>query len=97
MGLEKAIKYKKEHRKEYRGPQAIDKTCRCHGGCDYCLENRMHKFKKAALTKDYKNEDLVQIEKDQCDYLDANIQGVTLNGIPLDGNYLSHLVNTTEF
>ena len=24
--------------------EQIDKTCRCHGGCKYCLSNRFHKF-----------------------------------------------------
>lgn len=43
MSLSKAIKYNKEHRKSYRGSKAIDKTCRNHGGCPWCEENRMYK------------------------------------------------------
>ena len=31
MSLDKAIEHGKEHRKEYRGSKAIDKTCRNHG------------------------------------------------------------------
>lgn len=46
MSLEKAIEHKKEHRKPYRGSKAIDCTCRNHGGCDWCLENRMYARKK---------------------------------------------------
>lgn len=46
MSLSKAILNKKEHRKEYRGAKAIDKTCRNHGGCPCCEENRIHKYKK---------------------------------------------------
>lgn len=46
MGLDKAIEHKKEHRKPYRGSKAIDCTCRNHGGCDWCLENRMYARKK---------------------------------------------------
>lgn len=34
MSLDKAIEHGKEHRKEYRGSKAIDKTCRNHGGCE---------------------------------------------------------------
>lgn len=30
----------KTRRREYTGPKAIDKTCRCHGGCPWCLGNR---------------------------------------------------------
>lgn len=45
MGLEKAIKAGKEHRKEYRKPKRFDKTCRNHGGCPYCEANRKHSTK----------------------------------------------------
>lgn len=40
MALDKAIKSGKEHRKEYRGSKAFDKTCRCNGSCEWCRENR---------------------------------------------------------
>lgn len=43
MGMEKAIKSGKEHRKEYRGVKAIDKTCRNGGSCERCRMNRMYK------------------------------------------------------
>lgn len=47
MSLDKAIKHKKEHRKEYRGSKAFDKTCRNHGGCPWCEENRkIHALKE---------------------------------------------------
>lgn len=42
MSLKKAIASGKEHRKDFRGSERFDKTCRCHGGCPYCLGNRMH-------------------------------------------------------
>ena len=42
MSLDKAIIHKKEHRKPYKGGKAIDKTCRNHGGCDWCKANRMY-------------------------------------------------------
>ena len=46
MSLDKAIKYGKEHRKPYRGSKCIDKTCRNHGGCEWCKDNRLHKHKR---------------------------------------------------
>lgn len=46
MSLDKAIKHGKEKRKPYRGAKAIDCTCRNHGSCDWCRENRLYKFKK---------------------------------------------------
>ena len=51
MSLEKAIEHGKEHRKPYYGAKACDKSCRPHGGCPWCLNNRMHRWKKADLDK----------------------------------------------
>ncbi len=49
MGLEKAIKHKKEKRKSYRGSKAFDCGCRNHGSCSWCLSNRVHKNRKRKL------------------------------------------------
>lgn len=49
MSLDKAIQHGKEHRKPYRGSKAFDHTCRNHGSCDWCRENRQHKFKMSEL------------------------------------------------
>ena len=49
MSLNKSIQSGKSHRKPYRGGKAIDKTCRNHGGCYWCLENRTHKNDKREL------------------------------------------------
>ena len=43
MALDKAIQHGKEYRKSYFGSKAIDKTCRNHGGCPWCEENRKYK------------------------------------------------------
>jgi hypothetical protein len=40
MSLDKAIRHGKEHRKDYRGAAAIDRSCRNHGSCPYCKRNR---------------------------------------------------------
>lgn len=45
MSLDKAIEHGKEKRKPYRGSKAFDYTCRNHGGCPWCEENRKHKFR----------------------------------------------------
>lgn len=47
MSLEKAIQYGKEKRKNYRGSEAFDHSCRPHGGCPYCENNRKFADKKA--------------------------------------------------
>jgi len=49
MSLNKAIKHKKEKRKEYYGSQAFDHSCRPHGGCPYCENNRKFSDKKARM------------------------------------------------
>lgn len=49
MSLDKGIEHGKEHRKPYRGSKAFDHTCRNHGGCDWCRENRQFKFKKSEM------------------------------------------------
>ena len=46
MSMDKAIESGKEHRKKYYGSKAIDKSCRCHGSCAFCLANRMYQYKK---------------------------------------------------
>lgn len=45
MSLDKAIEYKKEYRKPYYGSKSFDRACRNHGSCEWCRENRLHKFK----------------------------------------------------
>lgn len=45
MSLDKAIQSGKEHRKPYRKSKAIAKSCRNHGTCEYCKQNRLHKFR----------------------------------------------------
>ena len=46
MSLNKAIEHKKEHRKEYKGAKAVDRTCRNHGDCLWCRNNRLYQYKK---------------------------------------------------
>lgn len=46
MSFDKSIKSGKEHRKMYTGPKAIDTTCRNHGSCIYCKNNRLYKYNK---------------------------------------------------
>lgn len=46
MSLDKAIKHGKEHRKPYYGSKSFDKSCRNHGGCEWCEENRKYKYIK---------------------------------------------------
>lgn len=45
MSLDKAILHGKEYRKPYIGGKSIDRTCRNHGNCDWCKDNRLHASK----------------------------------------------------
>lgn len=45
MGLEKAIKSGKEHRKLYRGSKHFNWSCRNNNGCPWCKGNRLHSSK----------------------------------------------------
>lgn len=49
---DKAIKYGKEKRKSYRGAKAVDRSCRNHGSCPYCANNRQVNKSTKAENKD---------------------------------------------
>lgn len=57
MSFHKAIFYKKEKRKEYYGAKAYDCSCRNHGSCSWCKDNRLHKFIISKLRKSDSKED----------------------------------------
>lgn len=43
MALYKAIEHNKELRRQYTGAKLHSCSCRNHGGCPWCLSNRLHK------------------------------------------------------
>ncbi len=58
MSLDKAIAYGKEHRKPYQGAQVCDPASRNHGGDDYALNDRLHKYRKAEVSAQQQLQDL---------------------------------------
>lgn len=44
MSLTKAIQHGKEKRKQYYGSR--DSSCRCHGSCEWCKQNRLYACNK---------------------------------------------------
>ena len=52
MSMDKSIEHGKEHRKQYRGAKAVDKTCRNHGGCPHCEAGRLHKYLRQMPAQD---------------------------------------------
>ena len=57
MSLDKSIEHGHDHRKPYHGSKAIDKTCRNHGGCDWCEGNRKHKYRKREVAMEERERD----------------------------------------
>ncbi|MCM1009135.1 MAG: hypothetical protein NC485_14700 [Ruminococcus flavefaciens] len=49
MSLEKSIRNGREHRKPYRKAKSVDNTCRNHGTCVWCRNNRLHSARKRLL------------------------------------------------
>lgn len=48
--LDKAIEHGKEKRKPYYRSGKDDATCRPHGGCPWCKNNRLHSSKAKKIT-----------------------------------------------
>lgn len=46
MSLDKSIMHGKEHRKPYSKAKAVDSSCRNHGDCDYCRNNRLYSSRR---------------------------------------------------
>ena len=64
MGLSKSIESGKERRKKYRKSKAFDRSCRNHGGCDYCKGNRQLKNKKRELSANEQIENFKEKQND---------------------------------
>ncbi len=52
MSLDKAISHGKEHRKPYTGAKSFARSCRNHGGCSWCLDDRICKYNRKKLAMD---------------------------------------------
>ncbi len=59
MSLVKAIEHGKERRKAYKGSKAVDKSCRNHGGCDWCRMNRLVRARREDLRTIYALNDII--------------------------------------
>lgn len=67
MSLDKAIASGQEHRRPYSGSKAIDPSCRCHGGCDWCLGNRMYRTNRLKEAADQAEAEYEEDLDDDCD------------------------------
>jgi hypothetical protein len=49
MSLDKAIEHGKEKRKPYKGSKRFDRSCRNHGNCGYCKNDRTFEHKRKSF------------------------------------------------
>lgn len=42
----------RSYKKPYTKSKRFDKSCRCHGRCSYCLDNRIYQHKKQSSLKE---------------------------------------------
>lgn len=52
MSLDKEIDSGKEHRKQYHEAKFIDMTCRNHGSCEWCKNDRMYNRIRKEVVKE---------------------------------------------
>lgn len=43
MAFDKEYPKRKDHRRQYYGSKAFDRSCRSHGSCPWCAKGRQHK------------------------------------------------------
>jgi hypothetical protein len=58
MSFDKYYPKRKDWRKQYKGSKRFDRSCRCHGGCGYCLDNRMHNLRREKEKAEYSEKEL---------------------------------------
>lgn len=49
-------------KRPYTKSKRFDRSCRSHGGCPYCLGNRMHQVHKALLRAKEQLEEFLRLE-----------------------------------
>lgn len=62
MSLDKAVEFLKEKREKFRGSKDFDVSCRNHGSCSYCKQNRTHSNLLREITA---NEKLMEYMKEE--------------------------------
>lgn len=58
MSLDKSIAFGKEYRKPYRKAKSVDYSCRNHGSCSHCRENRLVANMKRELSANDRQKDI---------------------------------------
>jgi len=62
------------------------------------LNETLCNLKRKPQLNDYFERDSLQLEAETADIdLDVSVEGVSLDGVPLDGHYFEHLIDTIDF
>jgi len=56
MSFDKHHEGRKDWRKPYHGAKAVDASCRSHGSCPWCENNRKHKNERRKPVEDKHHE-----------------------------------------
>jgi hypothetical protein len=67
MSFDKAIEHGKEKRKPYRDSKRFDYSCRNHGSCDYCKNNRTFEYKRKSFTAQDEIDEFEKIDIEEKD------------------------------
>ena len=54
---------RRDWREPYRKSRRFDTTCRCHGGCPYCENNRLHSLKVMEISAEEKINDINEVNE----------------------------------
>jgi hypothetical protein len=60
MAFDNHYPNRKDWRKKFHKAKAVDRTCRNHGSCPYCLGNRTHKHNLRKLMADNELKDFLK-------------------------------------
>jgi len=52
MTFDNSYPNRKDWRRQYSDSKAVDRTCRNHGSCPHCRNNRLHKHRRKEPLKD---------------------------------------------
>lgn len=56
MSFDNYYPNRKDHRSKYYDSRDVDRTCRSHGSCPWCKDNRLYKRRKMEEDLDYEDD-----------------------------------------
>ena len=65
MSFDKNYPNRKDHRKPYRKAKAVDRSCRNHKSCPWCMDNRLWFDRKRRRVADDELRDFLNAENKQ--------------------------------